>query len=205
MLGGSLTGPLFEGGRLRAQYRQAVAAWEQAKLQYQQTALIALLEVSNALISREKLEGIRAQQERAVAAYLEAVKVSMQRFREGRASYYEVLSGAAATLPRRERAGPDEAQPVAGDRAALRGARRRLANGAGRGSARSGTRRRNRPPSDRPRAPPCVPSYRRDARFSSQAAERGATALGTQRRSGYQDITAGEGSRSVIPPRCPVH
>jgi multidrug efflux system outer membrane protein len=91
MLGGSLTGPLFEGGRLRAQYRQAVAAWEQAKLQYQQTALIALLEVSNALISREKLEGVRAQLERAVAAYQEAVKVSMQRFREGRASYYEVL------------------------------------------------------------------------------------------------------------------
>ncbi|MGD1001305.1 MAG: efflux transporter outer membrane subunit [Candidatus Brocadiia bacterium] len=98
-LGGTLVGPIFQGGLLRAQYRQAKAAWEQAKLQYQQTALSALQEVSDALISRQKFEEVRQQQARAVAAYREAVRVAMERFRAGRASYYEVLLAQQQIFP----------------------------------------------------------------------------------------------------------
>ena len=98
-LGGSLVGPIFEGGLLRAQYRQAKAAWEQAKLQYRQTALNALQEVSDALISRQKYEEVRLRQTHAVAAYREAVRVSMERFRAGRASYYEVLQAQQQIFP----------------------------------------------------------------------------------------------------------
>jgi len=98
-LGGSLVGPIFQGGRLRAEYRQAQAAWEQAKLQYQQTALNALQEVSDALISRQKLEEVRVQQAQAVAAFREAVTVAMQRFVAGRASYYEVLQAQQQIFP----------------------------------------------------------------------------------------------------------
>jgi multidrug efflux system outer membrane protein len=97
--GGTLIGPIFEGGRLRAQYRQAKAAWEQAKLQYQQTALNALQEVSDALISLQKYEEVRQQQERAVAAYREAVRVATERFIAGRASYYEVLLAQQQIFP----------------------------------------------------------------------------------------------------------
>ena len=86
-----MAGPIFEGGRLRAQKRQAIAAWQQATLQYQQTALNAFQEVSNALISREKYEAIRVEQARAVEANQTAVQISLKRYMQGMSSYYEVL------------------------------------------------------------------------------------------------------------------
>ncbi len=85
------TGPIFQGGKLIAQYRQAKAAWDEARLSYQQTALSALNDVANALISREKLESVRLQQARSVRAYQEAVSVAMKRYVAGKASYFEVL------------------------------------------------------------------------------------------------------------------
>lgn len=98
-VGGSMAGPLFQGGTLVAQYRQAKAAWEEAKLTYEQTALNAFQEVSNALISRQKLAGTRAQQLRAVKAYEEAVQVALKRYVSGKASYYEVLQNQQNLFP----------------------------------------------------------------------------------------------------------
>jgi multidrug efflux system outer membrane protein len=94
-----LTGPLFHGGQLRAQYAQARAAREQFALQYQSAVLNAFQEISDALISREKLAGARMQQSRAVDAYKEAVKISMERYRLGNASYYEVLEEQQQLFP----------------------------------------------------------------------------------------------------------
>jgi outer membrane protein, multidrug efflux system len=96
---GNFTGPIYEGGALRAQKRQAVAFWEQTKLQYEQTALNAFTDVSNALISRQKFESIRAEQARSVAAYQEAVTVSLQRYTAGKASYFEVLDAQIQLYP----------------------------------------------------------------------------------------------------------
>ena len=95
----NFTGPIYEGGALRAQKRQAVAFWEQTKLQYEQTALNAFTDVSNALISRQKFEAIRAEQARSVAAYQEAVTVSLQRYTAGKASYFEVLDAQIQLYP----------------------------------------------------------------------------------------------------------
>ena len=94
-----LTGPLFHGGQLRAQYAQARAVREQFALQYQSTVLNAFQEVSDALISREKLADARTEQRLAVAAYQEAVKVSMERYRQGDSSYYEVLQEQQELFP----------------------------------------------------------------------------------------------------------
>src|ERR1035438_9339340 len=47
----SAAGPMFTGGRLTGRYREAKAACEEAKLQYQDAALNAFREVSDALIS----------------------------------------------------------------------------------------------------------------------------------------------------------
>lgn len=96
---GSLVGPIFQGGRLLGQYRQAEAEWEGATLLYQQTVLNAFQEVSNALITRQKLEEVRAQQARAVSALDDAVKVSLQRYVAGLASYYEVLEAQQQRFP----------------------------------------------------------------------------------------------------------
>ena len=61
---GNLTGPIFQGGALVAQYRQAKAVWEEARLRYEQTVLNAFQEVSNALISRQKYQEVQVQQSR---------------------------------------------------------------------------------------------------------------------------------------------
>jgi outer membrane protein, multidrug efflux system len=98
-LAANFTGPIYEGGALRAQKRQAVAFWQQTKLQYEQTALNAFTDVSNALITRQKLEAIRTEQARSVAAYQEAVKVSLQRYTAGKASYFEVLDAQIQLYP----------------------------------------------------------------------------------------------------------
>jgi multidrug efflux system outer membrane protein len=94
-----LSGPLFHGGALRAQYAQALATRDQYALQYQSTILTAFQEISNALITREKLGGARDQQTRAVAAYREAVKVATERYRLGNASYYEILQEQQLLFP----------------------------------------------------------------------------------------------------------
>lgn len=52
---------------------------------------VAFQDVSNALISRRKLEAVRDGQAQAVQAYQESVKVSFQRYVAGKASYFEVL------------------------------------------------------------------------------------------------------------------
>jgi multidrug efflux system outer membrane protein len=93
------TGPLFEGGRLVGQYRQAKAARDEARLRFQQTALAALRDVSDALVLRERLAEIRQQQEREVVALARAVKVSTERYIAGKASYYEVLEAQQQLFP----------------------------------------------------------------------------------------------------------
>jgi len=90
-IGAQVTGPVFQPYTLRGEYLQAKAAWELAKLQYEQTALSAFADVSNALVTRQKLGKVRVQQERAVRAYRDAVKVAFQRYRAGEAGYYELL------------------------------------------------------------------------------------------------------------------
>src|SRR5271157_370311 len=71
----SAAGPLFTGGRLTGRLRQAKAACEEARLQYQNTALIAFREVSDALTSHRRLEEEQVEQGEAVAAGRQAVEL----------------------------------------------------------------------------------------------------------------------------------
>jgi len=84
---------------LTGRYRQAKAACEEAKLDYQQTALTAFREVSDALISHRRFNEERAEQAEAVAAGRQAVAISMDRYKEGKASYYEVLEAQQQLFP----------------------------------------------------------------------------------------------------------
>jgi len=92
-------GPVWEGWTLRAQKRQAVAAWDEARAAYEQAALNAFRDVSNALIAREKLEVVREREMAAVTAYQEAVDVSQQRYTAGKSSYFEVLEAQEELYP----------------------------------------------------------------------------------------------------------
>ena len=98
-LAATATGPIFQGGRLKARYHQAIAAREEARLAYQQTSLNAFREVADALVSRRQLEDARREQTEAVEAYRAAVEVSNDRYRAGKASYYEVLEAQQQLFP----------------------------------------------------------------------------------------------------------
>jgi outer membrane protein, multidrug efflux system len=96
---GNLSGPIFQGGLLKAQERQARAAWDESRFQYQSTVLNAFQEVSDALVSRQELATERLEQERAVAAYQDAVQVANQRYLGGQANYYELLQEQQLLFP----------------------------------------------------------------------------------------------------------
>jgi multidrug efflux system outer membrane protein len=90
-VGAQATGPLFAAGALKGEYQQAKAAWEEAKLEYQQTALSAFADAANALVARQKLGEAEAQLEIEVSSYQEAVTVATQRYKAGQADYFELL------------------------------------------------------------------------------------------------------------------
>jgi multidrug efflux system outer membrane protein len=90
---------MFTGGKLTGRYREAKAACEEAKLQYQDTALNAFREVSDALISRRRFDEERTEQTEAVNAGRDAVAVATDRYQEGKASYYEVLEAQQQLFP----------------------------------------------------------------------------------------------------------
>jgi multidrug efflux system outer membrane protein len=93
------TGPIFEGGRRLARYREAKAARDEARLRFQQIAQSALADVSDALVLRQRLGEIVQQQMREVSALETAVRVSSERYRAGKASYYEVLEAQQQLFP----------------------------------------------------------------------------------------------------------
>ncbi len=95
----NLAGPVFTGGRLTGRYRQTKAAWEEAKLHYQLTALSAFREVSDALISHRRYGDERVEQSQAVGAGRRAVELATSRYQEGKASYYEVLEAQQQLYP----------------------------------------------------------------------------------------------------------
>jgi multidrug efflux system outer membrane protein len=95
----SAAGPLFTGGRLKGRYRQAKATWEEVKLQYEDTTLSAFREVSDALISHRRFNEEQVEQADAVNAGRDAVAVATDRYKEGKASYYEVLEAQQQLFP----------------------------------------------------------------------------------------------------------
>lgn len=96
---GTVSGPIFQGGALVGQYREAKAKFEESRIRYEQTALNAFREVADSLVTREKLESIRAEQARAVKACEQAVQLSMQRYADGKAAYFEVLDSQQQLFP----------------------------------------------------------------------------------------------------------
>jgi len=98
-LGGTLSGPVFQGGKLRAGYRAAKAQFDEAKAAYQQNVLTAFAEVSNALIARQKLAEVYVYNGQAVVALAESVDLATQRYLNGKSSYYEVLQAQQELYP----------------------------------------------------------------------------------------------------------
>jgi multidrug efflux system outer membrane protein len=98
-LAAGLSGPIFQGGQILETYRASVAAWEQAKLQYERAVITAFQEVASALTALERLVRVEAEQARAVKAYEDSVRIANRRYAGGLASYYEVLEAQQLLFP----------------------------------------------------------------------------------------------------------
>jgi multidrug efflux system outer membrane protein len=98
-IGAGLTGPIFQGGRIKRSYEAVRAQWEQATIQYEAAAANAFGEVSRALVDRTKLVETERQRARTVAAYQEAVRLASIRYNSGLSAYFEVLEAQQQLFP----------------------------------------------------------------------------------------------------------
>jgi len=89
---GTLTQPLFAGGKLRGQLELSEQTKEEMVLNYQKTISQAFRDVSNALIALRKQREYREQQEKLVAAAEDAVRLARVRYQGGSTGYLEVLT-----------------------------------------------------------------------------------------------------------------
>jgi multidrug efflux system outer membrane protein len=89
---GSLTQPIFQGGKLRGQLQLSEDTKKEMVLNYQKTIAGAFRDASNALIAVNKQRSAREQQEKLVAAAEDAARLARMRYQGGAASYLEVLT-----------------------------------------------------------------------------------------------------------------
>jgi len=89
---GTLTQPIFEGGKLRGQLQLSEETQKEMVLTYQKTINGALRDVSNALIALNKQREYREQQEKLVEAAQDATRLARLRYQGGSTSYLEVLT-----------------------------------------------------------------------------------------------------------------
>jgi outer membrane protein, multidrug efflux system len=92
-------GPIFTFGRTWYFWRSTQADTDAARAAYEQRVLVALQEVSDALVAREKLAQVRVEQERAVEALTESLRVARTRYLGGLSTYLEVLDAQEQLFP----------------------------------------------------------------------------------------------------------
>ena len=95
----NLSGPIFDGGRLRAAYHEKQAYWDETVAQYRKTVLGAFQETSDALIAQQNLVGQRKELEVQVQALQRSVDLALTRYDAGRSSYLEVLEAEQQLFP----------------------------------------------------------------------------------------------------------
>lgn len=89
---GSLTQPLFMGGKLKGQLELSKQQKEELVINYQKTIAGAFRDVSNSLIALNKQRAYREQQEKLAFAAKDATRLARLRYQGGATSYLEVLT-----------------------------------------------------------------------------------------------------------------
>ncbi|MEO7978514.1 TolC family protein [Flavobacterium sp.] len=95
---GGLTQPLLNNKRVRTQYNIAIVEREKAVLNFRQSVLVAVSEVSDALVKVEKLQLQEGFLKERVKTLQQAIKNSNLLFKNGMAEYLEVLSAQSNLL-----------------------------------------------------------------------------------------------------------
>jgi multidrug efflux system outer membrane protein len=89
-VGGQALQPLYQGGRIRSQYRLAWAQRDEAELTYKQTVQLAFGEVSNSLVGYNQSRQFRIKIEQQTESYREMAHLANVRFQGGVTSFLEV-------------------------------------------------------------------------------------------------------------------
>jgi multidrug efflux system outer membrane protein len=89
---GSLSEPIFDGGRIRNNYHLSQAQEQEMLLEYQKTILNALKDVSNSLVAYKETRERREEQSALVVSATDAVRLARLRYSGGNTSYLEVLT-----------------------------------------------------------------------------------------------------------------
>jgi multidrug efflux system outer membrane protein len=90
-LGGQVVQPIFQGGRIRANYHLAWAERDQAELTYKQTVLQAFGDVSNSLVGYNDSRLFRVKVQEEADTYRETARLATIRYQGGVTSFLEVL------------------------------------------------------------------------------------------------------------------
>ena len=89
--GGSITLPIFNAGKLWANYKASKAQREAAILSYQKSIQEAFRDVADSLVGYQKAREYRAQRELFVTTLRNQLRLANMRYRGGVSSYLEVL------------------------------------------------------------------------------------------------------------------
>jgi len=89
-VGGQALQPLYQGGRIRSQYRLAWAQRDEAELVYKQTVQQAFGEVSNSLVGYSQSHLFRMKLEEQTKTYKQMADLANVRFQGGVTSFLEV-------------------------------------------------------------------------------------------------------------------
>jgi multidrug efflux system outer membrane protein len=90
-VGAGLFQPIFQGGRIKQNYEAALARNEQALAQYRKAALNGYREVSDSLVTIQKLAATKIEIEKGVEALRDASQLSRLRYDTGLSNYLEIL------------------------------------------------------------------------------------------------------------------
>jgi NodT family efflux transporter outer membrane factor (OMF) lipoprotein len=94
--------PLFDGGRLRAQYRSSEAQLDAAVAGYDDTVLRAVQQTADQITRIDALARERVEQQQTLEANEAAYKLAEERYRAGLASYLSVLNAETQVLAARQ-------------------------------------------------------------------------------------------------------
>lgn len=88
---GNITGTIFDFGKNKRKYKASIAAYEQARLTYEQTVLNAFREVNDAVVTYNKLQETAALRATLRDAALKYVELANIQYLAGTLNYIDVL------------------------------------------------------------------------------------------------------------------
>lgn len=102
--GAAFSLPIFDGGRIRGEYRQARGAFDLAVADYNGTVVEALRDVADAVSTRDATQAQERDAQQARSEAERGFQLATSRYRAGLSSYIEVLSAQQVALDARQAA-----------------------------------------------------------------------------------------------------